>query len=175
MTYHAENMKLDVQDKMIRSKALPKLNLFFQGGLGRPALNMLSNDFDAYYIGGARLTWSISSLYTAKKDHALIGIKRNIIENRNETFLFNTTLSMKQSDAEIKKYKALLASDDEIIVLRSKVKTAAVAQLDNGVITGNDYMREVLAEDQARQTKILHEIQLLMSQYNFQTTTGNQQ
>jgi hypothetical protein len=82
---------------------------------------------------------------------------------------------MKQSDAEIKKYQELLSSDDEIITLRNKVKIAAVAQLDNGVITGNDYMREVIAEDQARQSKILHEIQLLMSQYNFQTTTGNQQ
>lgn len=173
--YQAENAKLDVQSKMLRSKVLPRLNLFFQGGLGRPALNMLSNDFEAYYIGGAKLTWSISTLYTAKKDRALIGIRRNVIENRNETFLFNTTLSMKQSDAEIKKYQELLHSDDEIITLRNKVKIAAVAQLDNGVITGNDYMREVIAEDQARQSKILHEIQLLISQYNFQTATGNQQ
>lgn len=175
LTYRAENMKLDVQNKMIRSKSLPKFNLFFQGGLGRPALNMLSNDFDAYYIGGAKLTWSISSLYTAKKDRALIGIRRNIVGNRNEIFLFNTTLSMKQYESEIKKYQELLPSDDEIITLRNRVKTAAMAQLDNGVITGNDYMREVIAEDQARQSKILHEIQLLMSQYNFQTTTGNQQ
>lgn len=175
LTYRAENMKLDVQRKMLRSKVLPRLNLFFQGGLGRPALNMLSNDFQAYYIGGARLTWSISTLYTVKKDHALIDIRRNVMENRNEIFLFNTTLAMKQSDAEIKKYQELLHSDDEIITLRNKVKVAAVAQLDNGVITGNDYMREVIAEDQARQSKILHEIQLLMSQYNFQTTTGNQQ
>jgi outer membrane protein TolC len=66
-TYRAENAKLDIQNKMLRSKVLPRLNLFFQGGLGRPALNMLSNDFEAYYIGGARLTWSISTLYTAKK------------------------------------------------------------------------------------------------------------
>jgi outer membrane protein TolC len=175
LTYHAEQLKLDAQHKMLNSKSLPRLNLFFQGGLGRPALNMLSNDFEAYYIGGARLTWSISSLYTAKKDRALIGVRRNMVENRKETFLFNTTLSMKQADAEIKKYKELLISDDEIITLRNKVKLAAVAQLDNGVITSNDYMREVIAEDQARQSKILHEIQLLMSQYNFQTTTGNQQ
>lgn len=174
LTYRAENLKLDVQNKMIRSKSLPRLNLFFQGGLGRPALNMLSNDFDAYYLGGARLTWSISALYTAKKDRALIGIKRSIVENRKEIFLFNTALSMKQSDTEIRKYQELLASDDEIVALRNRVKIAAVAQLDNGVITGNDYMKEVLAEDQARQSKILHEIQLLMSQYNFQTTTGNQ-
>jgi outer membrane protein TolC len=175
LTYHAEQLKLDAQNKMLNSKSLPRLNLFFQGGLGRPALNMLSNDFEAYYVGGARLTWSISSLYTAKKDRALIGIRRNMVEHRKETFLFNTTLSMKQADAEIKKYRALLTSDDEIITLRNKVKLAAVAQLDNGVITSNDYMREVIAEDQARQSKILHEIQLLMSQYNFQTTTGNQQ
>lgn len=173
--YSAENTKLDVQNRVLLSKSLPKLNVFFQGGFGRPALNMLSNDFDAYYIGGARLTWSISSLYTAKKERALIDMKRNIINNREGIFLFNTTLAMKQQDAEINKYNELLNSDDEIVMLRNKVKTAALAQLDNGVITSNDYMREVIAEDQARQSKILHEIQLLMSQYNFQTTTGNQQ
>lgn len=174
-TYRAENVRLDVQRKMLRSKVLPKLNLFLQGGLGRPALNMLSNDFQAYYIGGARLTWSISTLYTAKKDRVLVDLRRSIIENRNEIFLFNTALAMKQSDAEMKKYQELLNSDDEIIILRNKVKIAAVAQLDNGMITGNDYMREVIAEDQARQSKILHEVQLLMAQYNFQITTGNQQ
>jgi outer membrane protein TolC len=173
--YAAENSRLDIQNKMLNAKALPKLNLFFQGGLGRPTLNMLSNDFSGYYIGGARLTWSISALYTAKKDKALLGIRRDMINNKSETFLFNTQLAMTQTDAEIKKYNMLLNSDNDIISLRKKVKAASLAQLENGVITSNDYMREVLAEDQARQSLIFHEIQLLMSQYNFQTTTGNQQ
>jgi hypothetical protein len=69
----------------------------------------------------------------------------------------------------------LLASDDEIIELRDKVKTSAMAQLENGVINGNDFLTEVNAEDQARQNKVLHQTQLLMAQYNQQTTTGNQQ
>jgi len=48
-----------------------------------------------------------------------------------------------------------------------------LGQLENGVITTNDYLREVNAEDSARQSKTLHEIQLRMAQYNLLTTTGN--
>jgi hypothetical protein len=50
-----------------------------------------------------------------------------------------------------------------------------MAQLENGVITSNDFLTDVNDENQARQNKILHEVQLLMTQYNQQTTTGNQQ
>jgi hypothetical protein len=63
--------------------------------------------------------------------------------------------------------------DDEIIPLRENVKKAALAQLENGVINSGDYLREINAEDNARQTKILHEIQLLLAQYKVLNTTGN--
>lgn len=173
LVYNEQAKNLDVQNKLLTSKTLPRLGLFLQGGLGRPGLDMLSNSFDAYYIGGIRLTWSPSVFYTLKKSRALIDINRKNLDVQKETFLFNTNLSVKQQDAEIGKYQQLLASDDEIIDLRSKVKTTAMAQLENGVINGNDFLSQVNAEDQARQSKILHETQLLMSQYNQQTTTGN--
>jgi len=66
----------------------------------------------------------------------------------------------------------LLNTDNEIIILRESIKTTAAAQLENGVINTNDFLREVNAEDQARQNKILHGIQLLMSQYNLDNTLG---
>jgi hypothetical protein len=44
--------------------------------------------------------------------------------------------------------------------------------LENGVINSSDYLREVNAEDGARQNKILHEIQLLIAQYNERNTIG---
>ena len=56
--------------------------------------------------------------------------------------------------------------DDELIQLRMSVKKASLAQLDNGVVTTSDYLREVNAEDQARTQKIQHEIQYLLTQYN---------
>jgi hypothetical protein len=79
---------------------------------------------------------------------------------------------MKNQQGEVSKLQQVLTSDDEIIALREKIKSTASAQLENGVINSTDYLREVNAEDQARQSKILHEIQLLLAQYNLKTTRG---
>ena len=175
LVYDQQAKNLDVQNQLLTAQARPKLSLFLQGGLGRPTLNLLSNNFDAYYIGGIKLTWSPSVFYTIKKNRALIDVNRKTLVVQKETFLFNTNLTVKQEDADIGKYQRLLASDDEIIDLRARVKKTALSQLENGVITSNDFLSDINEEDQARQNKILHEVQLLMTQYNQQTTTGNQQ
>ena len=80
---------------------------------------------------------------------------------------------MTQQSAEITRLQELIATDAEIVKLRTSVKNTASAQLDNGVITVSDYLREVNAEDMARQTAALHQVQLLMAQYAYKTTTGN--
>lgn len=163
---------IDVQNKMLKTRNLPKLSAFFQGGYGRPALNMLNNEADLYYIGGVRLNWTISGFYTYKKEKALLDINRRNIDLQKQTFVYNTNITMKHQQGEVNKLQEVLTSDDEIIRLREKIKNTASAQLENGVIGTNDYLQEVTAEDQARQNKILHEIQLLMAQYNLKTTAG---
>ena len=170
--YDAQNRSLDVQSQLLDVRNRPKLNFFFQGGYGRPALNILSNGFDPYYITGVRLNWSLSGLYTIKKDRELIRNSRDAIQLQKETFLFNTNLAAKQQNAELDRFRQLLTTDDEIITLRESIKTTAAAQLENGVINTNDFLREVNAEDQARLNKILHGIQLLMSQYSLDNTLG---
>jgi outer membrane protein TolC len=171
--YQQQVKALGVQEKLLTTKTLPKFSFFLQGGAGRPALNMLSNSFDGYYIGGLRLSWSPSTLYTLKKERELINLNRNSIDIQKETFLFNTNLTLSQQNAETNKYQELLATDEEIISLRSKIKTAAIAQLENGVINSSDFIREANAENLARQNKSLHQIQFLLSQYNQQSTSGN--
>jgi hypothetical protein len=156
----------------LTTRNLPKLSAFFQGGYGRPALNMLNNHADAYYVGGVRLNWTISGFYTRKKEKALLDINRRNLDLQKETFLYNTNITLKNQEGEINKLQNILSSDDEIIQLRGKIKATASAQLENGVINSNDYLREVTAEDQARKDKIMHEIQLLLAQYNSQTTAG---
>lgn len=171
--YNAQALLLNTQEKLINTKNLPKLGLFAQGGAGRPALNMLSNKFEPYYLGGLRLNWSLGGFYTAKKEKSIIDLKRKTIDLQKETFLFNTTLTNKQQQADQNKWTILLQSDDEIISLRTNIKNAAAAQLENGVITSSDFIREVNAEDLAKQNKALHEIQLLLTQYSIKWNTGN--
>lgn len=168
-----QRQAVNLQARQITVKNLPRVNAFVQGGWGRPALNMLSNDAEGYYVAGVRLSWTLPSLYTKKKERAIIDNARKTIDLQQETFLLNTQLALAQQNAEAEKWQGLLASDNAIIALREQVKKSAAAQLENGVINSNDYLREVNAEDQARQNRIIHEIQLLNTQYAQQTTAGN--
>ena len=96
-----------------------------------------------------------------------------VVNAQKETFLFNTNLTLRQQSQEVVKLQALLAVDNEIIALRTRIKKTAESQHENGVISTSDFLREINAEDTAKQNLLLHEIQLMLAQYNFQTTTGN--
>lgn len=171
--FETQKKVFDIHDKLITAKNLPRFSLFLQGGYGRPALNFLDNDFSAYYIGGVRLNWNISGLYTYGKEKKNLAINKDLISVQEDLFLFNINLTLKQQNAEITKLQELIATDDDIIQLRENVKNATKNQLENGTATTNDYISHINAEDQAKQNRLLHQIQLLMAQYNHKTTTGN--
>ena len=136
---------------------------------------MLSNNFAWYYIGGLRFSWNLGSWYTLKNQRQLLDINKKTLDIQKETFLFNTNITGKQQDEAAKKYLELIQKDDVIIALRESVKKAAGAQLENGVLSAHDYITQVNAEDEARQNLILHEVQLLQAQYNYQSTMGTYQ
>lgn len=170
--YTDQNNLLEQQKSLIRAGNMPKASLFLQGGYGRPTFNFLKNDFDFFYIGGIRLTWPLSGLYTRKNDLQLIDIDKKSTTIQESTFLLNVQTQLTQQQSEIDKMTALVQSDQEIIELRESVKQAAKVQLENGVITSGDYMREVNAEDQARQALITHQVQLLQAKIYYQNIQG---
>jgi outer membrane protein TolC len=172
--YNDQSKLLAQQSKLVTAKNLPKASLFAQSGYGRPGLNMLKNEFDWFYIAGVRINWPLGGLYTLKKEKQINEVNRKMVDVQKETFLLNTNTQLKQQQSDIDKFNRLIETDNDIIELRTEVKNSAKAQLQNGVINANDYLREVNAEDQARQSLITHEIQLLQAQINYQTTLGKQ-
>jgi outer membrane protein TolC len=168
--FDAMNERFDTEKKMINTRDLPKLSLFAQAGLSDPGLNMFADGMQNYFIGGARITWSLT--HTKKKEKAIIDLKKLATEADREAFVFNTNQQLSQQTAEIDKLQKQLAVDDNIIKLRNNVKKAALAQLENGVIGTSDYLREVNEENIALQNKNTHQTELLMAQYNEKTTRG---
>lgn len=170
--YQKQTDLVNQQRKLLLAKNLPKASLFGQGGYGRPGLNMLQNEFDWFYIAGVRLNWNISNLYTYRKEKQLIDINSKSVNLQQDAFVLNTNTQLAQQQAEIDKLQELIVSDNQIIALREKVKIAAKAQLENEVISTSDYLREVNAEDQARQLLITHQLQLLQAKLNYNTIAG---
>ena len=171
--FDAQKQLLETQRKIINTKNTPKLGAFFQGGYGKPGFNMLKNEFDLFYIGGIRLNIPISGFYTQKNDLALLENQSQDIEIQRENFLFNQNFIEIQQRNDLEKIQNLIDKDNELIELRKNIKTASLAQLENGVINTNDYLREVTAEEQAILTKITHEIQYLLTQYNLKANLNN--
>jgi outer membrane protein TolC len=170
----------DVRNKMqeaarqeIRASLMPKVGLFLTGGYGNPGLNMLRNEFSAYYIGGVRITWNFGSFYSKKNSLNLIEVNRNTLATQRETFMFNTSLNKTRVEYEIDKYRELLKSDDEIIALRNSVKRSAESRLAGGTLNATDLMREITAEQMAIHDKIAHEIELSHAVYNLKFITNN--
>jgi len=146
-----------------------KLGLFFQGGYGRPALNMLKNEFSPFYIGGLRLSWNFGNLYTTNNNKSLINLSKEATNIQKEIFLFNNNIKAMQINNEIEKYKSLLENDEEIIKLRKSIKKTSEIKFENGILSASELIRDINAENLARQLKALHEIQYINSIYNLKT------
>ncbi len=171
--YDSQKKSDDVQDNMLKAGNRPRLSAFFQGGYALPGLNGFDVNPAAYYITGIRLSWSLGGFYTLKNQRQLLNIDRQTIDIQRDVFLFNTKQSVKQQSADMIKLKELINKDNDIIGKRTSVKEAAKAQLDNGVITVHDYISDLDAEDLAKQNLLLHQVQFLMDEYEYQNITGN--
>ena len=126
---------------------------------------MFANEFAPFYIGGIRFSWNLGELYSTKNNTSKLDINKQSIDVQKETFLFNTDLKNEQDKLAIKNLQALLNTDDDIIRLRENIKKVAVSKVENGTLTVADLIREINAENQAKQLKSLHEIQLIKRLY----------
>ena len=158
--------------KMLQAKNMPKIGLFAQGGYGRPGLNMLSSEFSFYAIGGVQLRWNFGGLYSFSNEKNQILNAQQTVQAQKATFIFNSNLQLSQQKADIDRLQKQLNLDDEIIGLKTEIKTNTEAQMEDGTATVNDWMKEVTEENIAKQNKLLRQIQLLMAIDNYNNMVG---
>lgn len=168
--FEAQRGRLQVQQESLKNRYMPNFGLFVQGAYGNPGLNMLKDEFTPFYVAGVRMSWNFGSLYTLRNDRKLIDTGRRQLESSREVFLFNTRLQATQQNGAVMSMRRQMVDDEEIIRLRANIRKAAEAKVANGTLTVTEMLREITAESLARQTKAVHEIQLLMNIYQLKYT-----
>ena len=160
--YEAQEQTVTVQRKGLQSGYLPSFSLFAQGAYGNPGLDILKDKFRAYYLVGARFTWNFGSLYTLKNDRRKLDNQLQKIQNERDLFLFHTQLQVAEEDGTIQSLRQQMKKDEKIIRLRENIRRSAQAKVANGTLSVSDMLKEITAENLARQAKAVHEVQLLM-------------
>ena len=170
--YDAQLKLNDIQQKATLAKGMPRIGLFAQGAYANPGLNMFKSGFSPYFMGGISLSWNLSGLYTYGDENKNLNINANSIAIQKETFLFNLNQQVSKTNSDIEKAKELMQKDDEIIALREQIKTTSEVKVENGTLSVNDYLQDIVLADMARQNKVLHEMQWLLALYQLNIEKG---
>lgn len=165
---------LQQQNRLNQSKAIPKVLAFGQAGYSNPALNFLKDEFQTYYIAGIRLNWNVSSLYNLNRDNKINHLNQSLTEIQEEAFLYKLNIEKSQYEIDTEKFLALQLSDQDLILLYSKIKEASRLQYETGTLTLADYLRDINSEEQARLNEVIHRISYLQSIYLNNNLYGNQ-
>lgn len=171
--YGLQRSQLAVQQGLVSSRIQPRVSAFAQTGAGRPALNLLNNDFRSFFLGGVRLSWILSNGYNLKRERTILSLREQMVNNQEATFEKNLSLELRQQQSEIERYQYLLEQDTQIVALRSKLRQRAASQLENGAIAARNYISELNAENQARLNLNAHRVQWQMAKLQYLTLTGN--
>ena len=171
--FESQHLIYQHQATIAKERIKPVVQLFGQGGYGRPGLNMLNNAFDFFYLGGIRMQLNLSSRYLYKNDIEKLNLQHQALDIEKEQFELNIKLALDKQRAEIKKYQTLVNQSAEIIKLRQKIKEMAKSQLDYGILSALDYLSYIEAEDQANQDLLFYKIQLAMAIENYHFIQGN--
>jgi len=174
LMFYANQRKLvTAQSSMNRVYNMPKVGLLGAAVLIEPGVSFGTSSLSSLALGGVSLSWNTSGLYKTSNNKQLDKISLDKISSQEETFLFNTNLQLKQASTDIEKQRAILAKDQEIAQLKSKIRTGYQLKYENGVSSMNELIQAMNKESEARSQEALHHVQLLMTLYNYQTLSGN--
>ncbi len=167
--YKAQELEIDTQLDYWTAGGLPQFSLFIRGGYGRPGLNMMDNSFQPFAIGGIRLVWNISQLYSLGYGKKIVSYSKEQVNSVRETFLFNTNLQVQEQVAEIQRYFKTVEDDERIVELRENIRESTAAGVENGTKNASDLITEINKENVARKQLIMHQIEMMKAIYELKT------
>jgi len=161
--FDSQERALVARKRMLDAQLKPHVSAFATAMVHTKMANIMNNGMLA---GGVTLSWNIGALYTRKNDLAKLELDRLKINVNRETFIFNNAQQSRLSNGQIESLRQQIGKDDEIVQLRENIRRREGKRLQNGLASVNDLLRAVNAVSEARQARVMHELQLLQEIYN---------
>ncbi len=173
----AQQALLDAQRRAVRASVMPQIGAFAWGIYSNPSPDIFKSMADngrwsPYALAGVSISWNIGGFYTKKNRMSQIELNERRLESQREAFLYNIRLQSMKEQAAIDQMKEVMRYDDEIITLRTSIRQRTEAQVQNGEASVNDLLRDMNAEDRARQNKTAHEVEWLKNIYDLKYTVN---
>lgn len=171
--YTSQRNLIEAKSSFNRVANMPKIGLLGAGVMIQPGMDIGPSTFNSLAVVGLSMSWNTSNLYKTSNNKQLDHIQSDMINIQQETFVFNNNLQLKQASDEIEKHQAILGKDNEIVVLKENITKSYQVKYNNGAGSMNDLLTSLNKESEAKSNQTLHNIELLLSIYNYKTISGN--
>jgi outer membrane protein TolC len=170
--FNAQQRQIDAQRKRLLVKGMPQLGLFAQGAYSNPGLNMFDAGFTPYFVGGASFLWNFGGLYTYSDEKKTLSVAKEKVQVQEENFRFMLNQQTIARKGEIEKLDMAVLRDNEIVALREEIARMSEIKCSNGTLSVSDYIGDLNELNIARQTRAIHEIELLKVMYDLMIDVG---
>ena len=167
--------QLEASKLLLKSGRMPKAYGFATLGYGNPpGNNFFKTEAEPFYVVGAGVKWNIFDWNRARNERQVISYQQDLLNVRKNDIIDNLRRLLDAKRAEIESLEALVKSDDELLELRKRIREAAEAKFENGVITATDYLNELNAERQALLSQQIHMVNLGKAKVEYMNICGKE-
>jgi len=160
------------QQAAVAARDRPRLSAFGRAGYGRPGLNPLAADFDAYWLAGVQVEWAPWRWGTSEREREELALQAQIVATEEAAFTEGVRRSVAADLAAVDRLEGTLAADDEIIALREDVLRETRLRFAEGVITSAEYVDRETDLLAARLARASHRVELARARARFLTLVG---
>lgn len=164
--------RIAAQQEVTGVQSQPKVTAFGRIGFGRPALDFIQNEWEAYGVGGVRLQWNAWNWGTTGREREAQKLQSDITSAEEAAFTRSIAAAVEGDLATIDHLTRALATDQRIIDLRADVERTARVRLQEGVLTSSDYLARDTELLQARIAQATHQVELAQARARVLTTIG---
>ena len=93
----------------------PRLSAFGRVGYGKPGLNFIADEFDAYWSAGVQMQWSPWAWGTADRERAALALQQQIVDADESAFRSGLDRAVQEDLAALDRLEATAALDDQIV------------------------------------------------------------
>lgn len=172
--FEQQRALIEAQSSLNKTQLYPKVGLLGFGTFLNPGINFGPDNIDRILVAGLSVSWNIGGLYRNANNKKIDELSMQMIDNREETFLFQTDLQVDQLSIELEKMHAMILKSEERFAIKQRIKEAYVAKYDNGICTLTELLDKTNEENLAAQELSMMKIQYLQKVYDYKFQNGTQ-
>ena len=150
----------------------PRVSAFVQAGVGRPGLNQLRPDADAFYLGGVRVAWRPFARRDVHDNTEALRAQQRITDLEEQAFAEQLARVTLADIAEIERLDQQVVRDSALVAARTEIARVARLELDEGVITTAQWITAHADLTDARLAAERHRVERTWAWARLYTTLG---